>query len=393
MARLRDWVGQNLAGVTAIVLLLLTITALWVPIEEPRPVEAAVQMSFGLDREPLTRTFQINACSNENAPDPACQPQDGTAADSAASSPERPAIVATSLLGDLTPHQCDVVVSSTEASVPSAELPPDSGFQFPADQLTVSAELRGSTAISVRVTADPWKPEQVPGGTYCQQILIERESGPQYFVSLAVSLVDRDDPLPLFKACWALVVGALLGVVVRLLNDPLGPMIKLRRRHRALARSVQQVTDDEIRATARNLLREAGDAMVDLDVDDARRVLEEVERLLQSGATTTERAANLHRAQMKLAEVEQGVRVLAPERKLFRLLDRYWVIGIALIVVLVVVTGLQALYVGNPSFDGRSSGSWLGLVAFGLAAQVTVGTLAEAAGKLSPSGSSGRSSR
>lgn len=83
------------------------------------------------------------------------------------------------------------------------------GLQFPSDQVTVWAELRGSTAISVRVNADPWKPEQFPGGNYCQQILIERVSEPQYLVSIAVSIVDRDDPLPLVKAVGALVVGAL----------------------------------------------------------------------------------------------------------------------------------------------------------------------------------------
>jgi hypothetical protein len=397
MSRIREWARQNVVVITSGAFVVVTAAALWVPIAEPQPVDAAIQMSFGLDREPLTRTFQTNACSSEDAPDAACQ-QVGAPTDrdqggeSATTVPtERPAIVTTTLLGDLTPSQCESLGEPADAaSVVNGE-PAGGGFQFPADQVTVAAELRGSTAISVRVTADPWKPEQVPGGTYCQQVLIERESGPQYFVSLAVSLVDREAPVPLFKATWALVIGALIGVLVRLLNDPLGPMIRLRRRHRALSRAAQQVDDQEVRQTAENLLREAGDAMVDLDVEDSRRILEEVERLLQGGTSDAERQATLLRAQVRLAETAANSQLLARERKLFRLLDRYWLIGIALIVVLVVVTGLQALYVNNQEFDGRSSANWLALIAFGLAAQVTVGSLAEAAGKLTPSGSAGRS--
>ncbi len=385
------WVGQHATPIVVGALLVLSALAIFVPLREPEPVGASIQMSFGLDREPLTRTFLIDACSPQDAADPACGDRDNGRSSSATSSAERPAIVATSLQGDLVGSRCEAVAARNGSEAASATGTGGEPFQFPADQVAVTAELRGSTGIEVTVAADPWKPEQVPGGTYCQFIVIERDSGPYYQVGLAISLVDRDDNLALFKAVWALAVGALIGVLVRLLNDPLGSMIRLRRRHRALARAVQQMSDPTAQKTALDLLREAGDAMADLDVEDSRKILEEVERLLKAG-TTEEQAATLQRAQRKLEEVEGRATVLTKERALFRLLDRYWVIGISLIVVLVVVTGLQTLYVGNPSFNGRSAASWLGLIAFGLAAQITVGTLADAAGKLSPSGAAGRGS-
>lgn len=386
-------IRQNLTPIIVIgALLILSALALWVPLREPNQVDAPIQMSFGLDREPLTRTFLVDACFQENAPDPACADREGRESDSVAPPEERPAIVSASLQGDLVGSECIRAGIRTDASTSSVMGTEAPAFQFPAEQVNLSAELRGSTGIAVTVTADPWKPEQVPGGTYCQFIVIERDSGPLYQVGVAVSLVDRDDTVALFKAIWALTVGAIIGVLVRLLNDPLGAMIRLRRRYRALVRAVQQVGDTDVQNTAQELLREASDAMVDLDVEDSRKILEEVERLLKADATGVDRTATLSQARSRLAKVEEHAHILAKERGLFRLLDRYWIIGIGLVVVLVVVTGLQTLYVGNPSFNGRSAASWLGLIAFGLAAQITVGTLADAAGKLSPSGVSGRAS-
>lgn len=323
--------------------------------------KADLQVDSGLSRAPVSRVFYVDACEAGSVrSDPQCGRQSASTKVG-----ERSPILVTSVLGDLRLGACRGDARSAADG--------DLAREFPAAQVQASAELVGATMIAVRVTVDPMSPEEVPAGTYCGEILVERESGATHRVTVSVSMDSRTSPAGLVKAVWALLVGACLGVVIRLLKDVGGPLIPLRGRLRAADRRVAHMNDPQRRSEAQHYLESAWEAFYDVDATEAGKWLDKSEKVVDRHT-----AANSPPAPSTL-EIAHGGKALDA------LLDSYWWTGVSLVLIVVVLSGMQTMYLTTASFSG-DTGDYLGLLAFGMAGQITVATVAEAAGRLNPRG-------
>ena len=171
---------------------------------------------FGLSREPITRTRDVNLCPTPAiGAYPECeQPAESEAS---ASGLDRPAVLSALVSGDL--------------------LGPGGENQFPAKQVAVTAANVGRQGLEVSVVADPLTPSEVHPGQYTGQIVIERTSGPPVVLDLVLRLEQKTGwSLASFWAVVALGVGAVLGGLIKWLNETMAPLSGLWRRWRRLRR-------------------------------------------------------------------------------------------------------------------------------------------------------------
>lgn len=287
---------------------------------------------------------------------------------------ERPAIMATTVLRDLAPCDRD---GATDGHV-------DQTGSFPADQITATSELVASTGLRVVVVADPLSPTEVEPGTYCGQIVVQRDRAPYRTVNIAITLADRGGSALAWAILW-LFVGALIGVVIRFLNDPISKLISPYRRLRALRRWVRRLPaslDTEGKLTGQ--LQDIEEAIKFLDVEAAEAILLQMEQIRTE---TNEEKLKAAVAEVRSAATE-GVTTIdlsgsGLNGPLVRLFNWYWLLALIVVIAGVVAVGLVTRYVENTAFAGTQR-DWVGLVVFGLAAQVTATAVSESLGRLLP---------
>ncbi|MGO4360861.1 hypothetical protein [Terrabacter sp. RAF57] len=361
---LRIALGLIVAG-----LLLLFIVVPPATVAVPPGMEQGLRIVFGLGREARTAVKLVDACdaARENAKPPTdlveasngtCVKPTGTTTPKAS---ERPAILSTSLLGDL-------VACGDEASTRTV----------PSAQLTVSSELVGVTGLRYTMTADPASPVEVAPGAYCGRLVVERAAGPYRSFPALVLVDDRMQPFAVGKALALLVVGAGIGLLIRLLNDPFGKLLRITRRLDRIRRwlaSGPTGYDDQAMAGIQRKIDDANAAIKDLDTDGADEIVTD----LESAQKVTPEAGREILAQTRPARAQ----LPDPSHPAFWLIRHYWAVALGAILVVVAATGVWTQYIGNNAFEG-STRDWAGLVIFALAAQVTVSGLTEALGKLAP---------
>lgn len=216
---------------------------------------------------------------------------------------------------------------------------------------------------------------------------MERESGTRHLVSASISLDNRSGFAPLVKVIWALFLGAGVGLLIRVLSDPVAVLLPLRRRINAAERII--ATRDEVgQAPARILVDNARSALGELDAAETARWVSDLEATLAKDPAEAQAGAQVPRPVAQPGDVsghsEHPTDAAGRRRAVVDvLLDSYWPVGITLILIIVVVGGLQNLYFSNMGFGG-DAGDYLQLLAFGAAGQITLATVAEAAGRLAP---------
>lgn len=203
----------------------------------------ATELSFGLQREPLTRTVVVDPCRITPTP-PACD--DGEVA----------ALEETYVLRDFTTAQCaDLVRAENVRRAPvERRTVPDftSDGQFPAQQIAVSGTSVGR-GVKLTISATPDKQEKVPPGTYCGQVVVQHttktsdtstaevapaaavaQASEEFRWNVVIRLQDRDSFGNLLSVLLWLAAGGALGMIVRAVNSELVPSVPLWRRYRRL---------------------------------------------------------------------------------------------------------------------------------------------------------------
>jgi len=345
----------------------------------PTPDEpTAFSITFGLSREAANASMLFDACDHArqeaqanadllvedakgNCVDPSTMTNPPAAAD-------RPAIVSTTVQRDLV--RCDSEGGSGDRV-------------FPADQITAATELVGATGLGFLVTANPRTPTEVPEGAYCGRIVTERAAGPYSSVSFAIIVKDRGG-FPMLQAALYLLIGAFGGMFIRFLNDPVAGLIGPYRRLRSVRRWFSAQGDFPDRQRVELLLDDIAEALWYLDKSAAEALLEKAEQVRDAAdepARQTIVAALPAAGRSPAGDVEPQLR----RQILFAVFGNYWLVALGAVLVVVVASGIWQQYFEQDAFSG-SDRDWIGLVIFGLAAQVTASTTAEALGKLLPSG-------
>ena len=173
----------------------------------PQSNPAKVQVSFGLDREPVNRTFLLDLKPGKTS---------GT------SSPGQEVTVR--LSSDLRRHR-------------------DSAAEFPADQVTVGLDKLTATTVNLTVGVNPWAPERVQAGLY-EGVLELRGPGISQDVPMSVWLRSRDN----WRAAMALgllLAGTLMGLLVKWITERLTPQAHQMRRLSALKDAIGYESDRE----------------------------------------------------------------------------------------------------------------------------------------------------
>ena len=264
---------------------------------------------------------------------------------------------------------------------------PASTTSFPADQVTATAELVGVTGIKFLVTANPSAPREIPAGAYCGRLVTERAVGP-YQTRNLVLLVSSRGGSALGMAALMVFFGALGGVFIRFLNDPAAKLISPYRRYRSLKMWVDSLAHD-VASLERLRLRvqDIEDALWYLDAAAAEPMITKLEAIRDASDDATRDAA-LQSLPAPVARASDGssreqLRRPAPRIVLFGIFRYYWLIGLIVVVLFVVAGGVWTQYFKNDAFAG-SDRDWFSLLIFGLAAQVTTSTVAEAFFSLKP---------
>jgi len=347
---------------------LLAAVVLLVPLPDAPMPEGGhgLVIDFGIGREPRSGSQLVDVCAAARTKDPTIplvEGPDGTCAAPSAkntsSSTDRPAILSTTPLGDF--RRCDV---TGETDV------------FPTDQLTTTSELVGVTGLRAIVRADPVTPFPVSSGSYCGHVIAERSSGRYQPIDVLLQLDAKDAASAWSKAVLALLVGAGVGLGIRLLNDPFSRLLPLYRRLRAVRRwfaTTGTSLSDSARTTVTLGLDNTEEAIRMLDVEAAEAQLTQLEGVVASPQT-----APLN------TTTTTGPPMDDHARGIFWLLRRYWLVAFLAVVLVVAATGLLSQYVNNVNFHGTMA-DWAALIGFGLAAQVTLQGVTEALGKLAPS--------
>ncbi len=347
----------------------------------------------GLYRDPQGSSVLVNVCeqAGEDAADAAraslvedrrgrCVPADrrrAAAGGDAAGDPGRPGVGAVLVAKDL--HVCGEDERAADAP------------RFPVDQVSTSAELVGASSLKVVVSVDPDSPIEPEPGAYCGAIVVERDGTDPLVLDFAVGLADREGRAMVWAFLW-LTVGAFLGVMLRFFNDPIGKLVPLYRRYRSTARWVRSLVagydGTPLPATVKTLQARL------LDVEDSFRLLDPVAADQSAWASsTTARAAitadpaAADRRYAALPVGEQDRRTGSRARAACACCSGRststgwsrsspWCSASS-------SSGSGPGYVQNDLFAG-SLEDWVGLVTFGLAAQVTATTVAESLGRLLP---------
>lgn len=345
----------------------------------PAPDEpVAFSITFGLSREAANASMLFDACdharqeaqsnaellvedSKGHCVDPSTMKNLPAAAD-------RPAIVSTTVQRDLV--RCDNEGGSGNRV-------------FPADQITTATELVGATGLRFLVTANPRTPTEVPEGAYCGRIVTERAAGPYSSVNFAIIVKDRGG-FPMLQAALYLSIGALGGMFIRFLNDPVAGLIGPYRRLRSVRRWFSAQGEFPGRRRVELLLDDIAEALWYLDKSAAEALLEKADQVRDAVDEPARRAI----VEALPAAGRSPARDVEPQLRrqiLFAVFGNYWLVALGAVLVVVVASGIWQQYFEQDTFSG-SDRDWVGLVIFGLAAQVTASTAAEALGKLLPSG-------
>ncbi|MGW2569039.1 hypothetical protein [Streptomyces sp. NPDC001537] len=187
-----------LVAVTAPVVLLLG----WAIFENatkndpvPKSNAGEVQLTFGLDRKPVTRTFLL----------------------------------------DLKPGKAAGGTEGQEVTVrlhSDLRRSGDAAAEFPSDQITVGLDKLTTTTVNLNVSANPWAPEHAQAGLY-EGVLELRGPGISQDVKMSVWLRSREN----WRASVALALllsGSLLGLLVKWITERLTPQAHQIRRLSAL---------------------------------------------------------------------------------------------------------------------------------------------------------------
>ena len=371
-------------GAAALGVLVVLGAAVWPASEQPTPREEhqRVRVNFGMSRSTASGTQLLDACARQRSgaaqSASLIEGSDGTCAVRTTQTPadpstKRPAILATTVLSDLV-----VCADSNEGRAGSAHL-------FPADQITATGSLVGTTGLKIVVQVDPQKPTHVQPGAYCGRIVMERASG-YTSIDLLVMLDDRGRPRNLVKALGLLVVGSAIGLLIRLLNDPISALVPLSRRMRSLRRWLRHPAgvDPSEHRRLRDRLDDAQDAINDLDGPAAATIIGELEtvRAAPAGQRSTVITQLVDQRDPEDEQRTFPALTLHPGR-FSVLIDHYWPVAMTVVLAGAVGSGFYSQYLQPADFRGTFQ-EWCGLLIYGLAAQVTLTGITEALGKLSP---------
>ena len=380
----------------AIVVLVLLAALIGVTVRSAaqiRPMPRLVSLDnttdilFGLDRSPLTRTSVISVCGfvgvGENCADKAATDPSSVAGTVPAG---RPAVRSAEFVSDLDGVTCQRIAEGGKGT--ATDMRPSTLGQFPAAQVTVAAELVGQTGLKLTFVANPRGAETIAPGTYCGYLDVDREGSATIPHGVRIVLGDRDNPVPLATAVWFLVLGSVLGVAVRLGNDQIAALIPVRRRQRSMERRVAAWSRDDHKEELRDGLEDVADAIATFDVTDAAARLDKLEQILDAppGSPVAQVAADQLSIRRRIEAESLPGSLTVPW-----FVDRYWIFSTALIVVVVTLSGLKTQYLDAVDVSDDLS-SWLALGIYGLAFQITVSTVAEAVGKLTPGSKQGAGS-
>jgi hypothetical protein len=204
--------GRVVAAFVVVTILYITGLIVWAAFffnrynEPRRPIASAKQLAitFGFNREPITRIFTVNVKTQPRQRQVTSQP-----------------VISAKVRSDLRNEERE--------------------GEFPANQLTVGVNRLTDTQLNVAVTANPWTPEKVKPGVY-EGILEVRGTGISKDIPLFISLRGRE-----YK--WAaiafglLLFGALLGLMLKWITERLTPQAGLIRRLNTLKRAINYKAD------------------------------------------------------------------------------------------------------------------------------------------------------
>lgn len=254
-----------------VTLLLAALAATWLVVEPSSGIETdrddkefTMLVNFGLAREPVTRSVQLNVCGLIGRSYPECQDPPPTPRASASTATEAPQTIAAPVV-----VRPEILSVSVEGDL----LDEKTNLQFPASQLTLTADNVGLVGLNVTVQANPREPAEVTDGHYEGVVIVERTTGDPIPFRLKVDMEPRTGG-PTALALATLALGALMGGTVKWVNDVLSPLTGPRRRWKRLkarlARYENMLPEDAIAmmVETRNAIAEghASDVADSLDV-------------------------------------------------------------------------------------------------------------------------------
>jgi hypothetical protein len=185
----------------------------------PAPGTASLRMEYQLGREPITRVELVNLCQIVGS-EPECAKTTSTSSSDASGS------ASSSDVNNDERNRPRVLSAYLEADLSELH---HAGAQFPADQIKVTAANVGNTGLLVSVIADPLGGHEVPSGHYSGSILVERALGTPIILPIQVDLTDRGSWVSV-AVILVLLAGALVGALIKWMNDTFTPVAALRRR-------------------------------------------------------------------------------------------------------------------------------------------------------------------
>jgi len=229
--------GYVVAAIIAVLLGAVAWYALANPVQHGSDAAHGVEVrvDFGLRQQPVTRSFDLDVCSQQPA-SPECPPQEGEegeGTDPVTTFAERPQIISAAVIRDLG----EVREASSFANDTCTYK--RRGSQFPAAQFKTVAENRGQRGVVVTLTANSQEPEAVEPGTYCGAVVVQRSDGRYLRYDLTASVADRTVGGLRVRAFGALLAGGLAGAAVRWLGDSYAAIAPLRRRQRRILRRLR----------------------------------------------------------------------------------------------------------------------------------------------------------
>lgn len=200
----------------------LVLTAVvWDPVAGEKPTQAGIWVNSGYRLVETSRTGTVDLCDEKRAGG-----SNAGAAQECIDAGVDPAKVNPTITSFALASDLDEGNRSCKS---------EGGAQFPASQLTVTVANGGPGQLIVGVTANPDAAEQVPPGTYCGEVLVNRTSSdskvldPPITVPIAVSVGDRYQVPILLRVLLSLLLGAGLGFLLKWFADNLEGLSKASR--------------------------------------------------------------------------------------------------------------------------------------------------------------------
>lgn len=192
-------------------------------------------LPVGFQREKVTATLLVNLCapSSSSGLDLPDQPE---CRDTATAPPTTSDPAVTTVSGAAPAVTSGVARPAILSTTLSGDLRLGNSARFSSTDVTVAAVNEGRDGLKITVTADPTVAEDLDAGLYDGRVVVQRELG--NYVSVPVGMAVNDTGKLTWPSLWWLFFGGLAGLIVKWFTDSGAPVAKSYRRLRRVRRLI-----------------------------------------------------------------------------------------------------------------------------------------------------------